>query len=110
MMTAMLALTLLTAIAILIVLKRLRPAPGKISHNDRDDPDTNRSPGRASSLKNDDHQSELGTVLPSKGSYVALVQHDDEHGHGSPIAMKRSASGLHSTGDTQSRASNHSKK
>jgi hypothetical protein len=77
MMTTMLTVTLLTSIAILIVVKRLRPSSEKTSSNNIEDTDNNNN-NHSSSLTNDSNQSPLALPLPSKNSYVTLVQHDDE--------------------------------
>lgn len=70
MMTTMLSLTLIILIALLFVLKRLRPLSQKISTNETKDTNNN------SSIEDDSDEPAL--PLSSKNCYVTLVQHDDE--------------------------------
>lgn len=74
MMTTMLGLTLLTLIAIFIVIKRLRPISEKSLATDlqarRDD--------RSSSLEDDSDEPGSVLALSSKKCYITLVQHDDD--------------------------------
>ncbi len=73
-MTAMLTLTLLTLIAIFIVLKRLRPLSKNTPLSDIKDTH-NINHNHSSSLENEPVST---SALPSKNCYVTLVQHDDE--------------------------------
>lgn len=70
MMTAMLAFTIVTLIALLFVLKRLRPLSQKNTTNEVKDATNN------SSIEDDSDEPAL--PLSSKNCYVTLVQHDDE--------------------------------
>ncbi|UJR30895.1 hypothetical protein I4U23_018405 [Adineta vaga] len=99
MMATMLALIFLTSIAILIVIKRLRPSTEKTETDDLEDINNNIH-NRTSSPKNDTNQSPSGLILSSKNSYVTLIQHDDDL---LPITN-------HSNGDVQHRTVNHQKK
>ena len=74
MMTTMLGLTILTLIAIVIVIKRLRPPSGKSSSADLKTAHADRS----SSPEDDSDEPASALPLSSKKSYIALVQQDDE--------------------------------
>jgi hypothetical protein len=76
MMTTMLTLTLLTLIAILIFVKRLRPSSKKPPLNDLKDANNNTTTRNHSSSLEDEPIST--SALPSKNCYVTLAQHDDE--------------------------------
>ena len=76
MMVTMLIVTLLTLIAIFIVVKRLRPSSEKTSSDDIEETD-NHNHNHSLSLRNDTNESALVLPSPSKNSYVTLVQHDD---------------------------------
>jgi hypothetical protein len=74
MMTTMLALTVLTLIALFFVLKRLRPLSQKLITDEIKD--GNNSLNNSSSVEDDSDEPAL--PLSSKNCYVTLVQHDDE--------------------------------
>ncbi len=70
----MLALTLITLIALFFVLKRLRPLSQKAAANEIKDANNNLN--NSSSIEDDSDEPAL--PLSSKNCYVTLVQHDDE--------------------------------
>ncbi|CAF1237531.1 unnamed protein product [Rotaria magnacalcarata] len=96
MMTAMLVLTLLTLVAILIVIKRLRPSLQKVVSNEIKDANNN-----ISSLEPD--VNEQKSALLSKNCYVTLVQHDDNCAANSST-KDLSNNNTHSRSDIQSQS------
>jgi hypothetical protein len=93
MMTTMLALTVLTLIAIFIVVKRLRSLSKNIPLNDIKDAHNNDDNNHSSS--NEDEPVLIST-LPSKNCYVTLVQHDDDQNE----YLLEKKSDNHSNGDS----------
>lgn len=103
MMTTMLTLTLLTSIAILIVIRRLRPLAEQIQKDGSEDINNNKHNHHILSSKTDNNQSELGLILSSKNSYTTLIQHDDDDVF---LSTKSQSNGDH----LQHRTSNHQNK
>ncbi|CAF0774850.1 unnamed protein product [Adineta steineri] len=75
MMTVMLILTILTLIAICIVIKRLRPLSKNLPSNDIENIHNN---NHNLSSKNDNNEIDSTMIISSKNSYVTLIQHDDD--------------------------------
>jgi hypothetical protein len=75
MMTTMLALTLLTLLALFFILKRLRPLSQKPVINEIKDEENN-TLNNSSSIEDDSDEPTVS--LPTKSCYVTLVQHTDE--------------------------------
>lgn len=76
MMSSMLGLTVLTSIALLFVLKRLRPISQMNKKNDVKNEPNDLNNNHSSSIEDDSDESAL--PLSSKNRYVTLVQQDDE--------------------------------
>jgi hypothetical protein len=74
MMTTMLGLTLLTLVAIIVVIQRLRPLSTKLSSNDLNSIHDN----HCSSPGDENNGQTSALTLSSKNCYLALVQNDDE--------------------------------